>query len=146
MSERTHSRIDKLVGHNIRVHRLYARMSRTEFGKYVGVTVQQVLKYEKGVNRVSSGSLFKMASVLRIPVSSLYQGIDGDGLKSVDSSPIALLTEPYALRLMQAFASMKDQKLRRSFVEMAERFASKLKTPAARKSGQRARGRRRPLR
>jgi transcriptional regulator with XRE-family HTH domain len=98
------------------------------------VTFQQVQKYENGVNRVGSGRLFNIASVLSVPVSIFYEGADQVDEKSAGESPIALLAEPYALRLLQAFGHIEDAELRRSLVEMAETFASKLKTSAGHKA------------
>jgi transcriptional regulator with XRE-family HTH domain len=141
MSGRGRSHVDKLVGQNIRIHRLDRGLSQTELGKHVGVTFQQVQKYENGTNRVGSGNLFTIAGALNVPVSTLYEGVDQVDEMSADGSPIALLAEPYALRLLQAFGDIEDPELRKSLVEMAETFSAKLKTPA-RKAGKRARGRR----
>jgi transcriptional regulator with XRE-family HTH domain len=146
MSGRGRSHVDTLVGHNIRVHRLDRGLSQTELGRHIGVTFQQVQKYENGTNRVGSGRLFDIASVLSVPVSIFYEGADQVDEKSADGSPIALLAEPYALRLLQAFGHIEDAELRRSLVEMAETFAAKLKTPGARKTASGARGRSKPRR
>jgi transcriptional regulator with XRE-family HTH domain len=129
--ERTH--VDELVGQNVRIHRLDAGLSQTELRKRIGVTFQQVQKYENGANRVGSGRLFKIAGVLNVPVSMLFAGADQVDPKHIGGSPIALLAEPYALRLLQAFAQIEDAELQKSLVEMAEGFAAKLKMPDARR-------------
>ena len=139
MSARVRGHIDKLVGHNIRIHRLDAGLSQTDLGKHIGVTFQQVQKYENGANRVGSGNLFKIANALNLPVGALFQGIDDKSSKSIDASPIALLAQPYALRLLRAFAQIDDPALRKSLVEMAEGFIANLKV-ARKKTGSVARG------
>jgi transcriptional regulator with XRE-family HTH domain len=129
MAGRGRNPVDILVGRNIRIHRLDQGLSQTELGKHIGVTFQQVQKYENGVNRVGSGRLFKISAVLGVPVSTLFDGADGLDDKSVNASPIAMLAEPYALRLLRAFSDICDPELRRSLVEMAEKFAAKLAAP-----------------
>src|SRR5271165_4363752 len=64
--------VDKLVGQNIRIFRNAKGISQTELGNAVGVTFQQIQKYENGVNRVSSSRLAKIAKVLSTPISSLF--------------------------------------------------------------------------
>jgi transcriptional regulator with XRE-family HTH domain len=66
--------IDRLIGRNIRLHRMQKRMSQTELADNLGITFQQVQKYEKAANRVSASRLFHIARVLGIPVSALYDG------------------------------------------------------------------------
>jgi transcriptional regulator with XRE-family HTH domain len=128
MAGRGRNPVDILVGRNIRIHRLDQGLSQTELGKHIGVTFQQVQKYENGVNRVGSGRLFKIAGVLGVPVSTFFDGADTLEEKSLKSSPVAMLAEPYALRLLRAFSEISDSELRRSLVEMAEKFAAKLAT------------------
>jgi transcriptional regulator with XRE-family HTH domain len=131
MAGRGRNPVDILVGRNIRIHRLDQGLSQTELGKHIGVTFQQVQKYENGVNRIGSGRLFKIAGILGVPVSAFFDGADTFDDKSFKDSPIALLAEPYALRLLRAFSDISDPELRRSLVEMAEKFAAKLAAPAA---------------
>lgn len=133
MAGRGGSPVDALVGRNIRIHRLDRGLSQTELGNHIGVTFQQVQKYENGVNRVGSGRLFKIAEVLGVPVSGFFDGADYSGDETVRNSPVAMLAEPYALRLLKAVRDIADPELRRSLVEVAEKFAAKLNTPASRK-------------
>src|SRR5215475_3847613 len=144
MAGRGRNPVDVLVGRNIRIHRLDRGLSQTELGKHIGVTFQQVQKYENGVNRVGSGRLFKIAGVLAVPVSTFFDGADTLDEKSFKASPIAMLAEPYALRLLRAFSDIVDPELRRSLVEMAEKFAAKLQTPGrkSRDEGSRSRAHR----
>jgi transcriptional regulator with XRE-family HTH domain len=70
------SDLDKLVGHNIRIQRLDRGMTQTELARAIGVSFQQIQKYENGVNRIVGGRLFKIAETLRTPVSTLFEGGD----------------------------------------------------------------------
>src|SRR6266508_6549705 len=65
------------VGRRIRAQRLVCRMSQTELANALGVTFQQVQKYEKGVNRVGAGRLAKIADTLRVPISFFFDGAPG---------------------------------------------------------------------
>ncbi len=64
--------VDKLVGQNISIFRKAKGISQTELGNSIGVTFQQVQKYENGVNRVSSSRLAKIAKTLDAPISSFF--------------------------------------------------------------------------
>ena len=124
MGERRRDAVDMLVGRNIRVLRQDRGMSQTELARKIDVTFQQVQKYENGTNRVGSGRLFKIASVLNVSITAFFEGakqVASDNTCS--SSPVALLAEPYALRLVQAFCSIDNMELRRSITEFAEQIA-----------------------
>src|SRR5262249_17463699 len=68
---------DKEVGQLIRAQRLVCRMSQTELANALGVTFQQVQKYEKGVNRVGAGRLAKIADTLGVPIAFFFDGVPG---------------------------------------------------------------------
>ena len=65
---------DKVVGQNIRFHRLAGGLSQSDLGHKLGVSFQQVQKYERGTNRVGSGRLLLIASILGLPVTSFFEG------------------------------------------------------------------------
>jgi len=122
MSAKSPDHIDVAVGQRIRIQRLTAGLSQTELAEELGVTFQQVQKYEKGVNRVGAGRLTKIAEVLGSPVSYFF-GANEDGVterRGTASSPLKLLTVPGALRLLQAYGRINDHKLRRSVISMLE--------------------------
>jgi transcriptional regulator with XRE-family HTH domain len=124
MSVRNPEPIDAVVGKHIRLRRLSKGLSQTELGKRVGVTFQQVQKYEKGVNRVGASRLLRIAETLEVPVSFFFQGADYKETESDVESPLSLIAEPQALRLVQAFSGIGNPHLRRSLVELVERIAS----------------------
>ncbi|KAA6490845.1 XRE family transcriptional regulator [Agrobacterium sp. ICMP 7243] len=67
--------VDRHVGQQIRIFRIQSNLSQGDLGKGVGVSLQQMQKYESGKNRVSASMLFKMASYLRIPVARFFEGL-----------------------------------------------------------------------
>jgi transcriptional regulator with XRE-family HTH domain len=127
MSAKSPDDIDVQVGQRIRILRLEAKVSQTELAEQLGVTFQQVQKYEKGVNRVGAGRLTKIANALGVPISRLL-GIDEESEvtrkgPSGGASPLTLLTIPGALRLLRSYGKIDDGKLRRSIVAHVERIA-----------------------
>jgi transcriptional regulator with XRE-family HTH domain len=120
--------IDVEVGQRIRIQRLQSGLSQTSFAEQLGVTFQQVQKYEKGLNRVGAGRLTKIAEVLDVPVSIFFGAHDEGQLERGDrgtaSSPLKLLTVPGALRLLRAYGQLNDGKMRHSIVELVENIAA----------------------
>ena len=120
--------VDVEVGQRIRIERLQNGMSQTSLAEQLGVTFQQVQKYEKGVNRVGAGRLTKIANVFGVPVSTLFGAQDENTIARSDrgtaSSPLKLLTVSGALRLLRAYGQLDDGKMRRSIVELVENIAA----------------------
>ncbi len=73
--------IDKYVGSRVRVRRLGLGMSQTKLGQAIGVTFQQVQKYENGANRVGASNLYKIAKALGVDVAFLYDGMPAAAVK-----------------------------------------------------------------
>ena len=93
MLQKRAQKIDKVIGRNIRIHRLSRKMSQTELGDQLGVSFQQVQKYENGTNRVGSGRLYQIAAILGLHVSNFFKGGETAD-KAGDSGLLDLLTEP----------------------------------------------------
>jgi transcriptional regulator with XRE-family HTH domain len=72
--QKSPTRIDELVGARVRMHRMLAGMSQGKLGEAIGVTFQQVQKYENGKNRISASRLHQIAAVLGVAVSAFYEG------------------------------------------------------------------------
>lgn len=126
MLQKRAQKIDKVIGRNVRIHRLAKRMSQTELGDQLGVSFQQVQKYENGTNRVGSGRLYQIAAVLGIHVSTLFKGgemAERERGGSSESGLLDLLAEPQSVRLIRAFSKITDTTVRRSLVQLAEKFA-----------------------
>ena len=122
MLQKQAQKIDKVIGRNIRIHRLAKKMSQTELGEKLGVSFQQVQKYENGTNRVGSGRLFQIAAILGLHVSTFFKG--GGGREGVpDTGLLDLLAEPQSVRLIRAFSKITDNMVRRSLIQLTEKFA-----------------------
>ena len=128
MSVKSPDHIDVEVGQRIKIQRTALGLSQTAFANRLGVTSQQVLKYEKGINRIGAGRLTKIANTLRVPVTNLLGVDDGLGAKRKEhdevSSPLKLLTRPGALQLLRAYGKLMDGKMRRSIIEVVENIAA----------------------
>ncbi len=130
MSVKRPDPVDVEVGHRIRIERLSRGLSQTALATQLGVTFQQVQKYEKGVNRVGAGRLTKIAEVLGVAVGSFFTGkemlVDGQAKEGTggESSPLKLLTISGAFRLLRAYAEIDDTNLRRSIVDLVEQISS----------------------
>jgi transcriptional regulator with XRE-family HTH domain len=124
MGARRRDAVDTLVGQNIRILRQDRGMSQTELGRKIDVTFQQVQKYENGTNRVGGGRLFKIASTFGVPITAFFEGAHETAHGDAGPSPVAMLAEPFALRLLQAFCAVENMDLRRSLAELAEQMAA----------------------
>jgi len=112
-----------MVGRNIRIYRLQKRLTQTDLADQLGLTFQQVQKYEKGTNRVGSGRLLKIATFLDVSVTALFKG--SDEMADTDKQLIFdQLARPHANRLLQAFARIDHDGLRRSVVQLVEQIAN----------------------
>ena len=128
MSVKRPDPVDVEVGHRIRIQRLSRGMSQTALANHLGVTFQQVQKYEKGVNRVGAGRLTRIAEVLGIPVNAFFTGkemLDDEEQKAGEASPLKLLTVPGAFRLLRAYSDLDDANLRRSIVDLVVQMSGR---------------------
>jgi len=114
------------VGRRIRAQRLVRGLSQTDLGKSLGITCQQVQKYEKGANRVGAGRLTRIAEVLNVPVafffSSIEQGGAGPGRDA--SEALGFLETAGAVRLVRAYSDIRDVDVRRALVDLADSIAA----------------------
>ena len=112
--------VDRVVGGNVRIWRLAKGLSQAALAKRLGVTFQQVQKYETGGNRITTGRLVKIAGVLDVPLAALLHGADA---KDTSGSLTALISDSRSFRLAHAFAAIKHNHFRVSLVELVERLA-----------------------
>jgi transcriptional regulator with XRE-family HTH domain len=125
MLQKRAQKIDKVIGRNIRIHRLARKMSQTELGDQLGVSFQQVQKYENGTNRVGSGRLYQIAAIVGVHVSTFFKGGE-TAERAAGSGLLDLLAEPQSVRLIRAFSKITDTAVRRSLVQLAEKFAKSI--------------------
>jgi transcriptional regulator with XRE-family HTH domain len=113
---------DIRLGKRVRAYRLSLGMSQSALAEKVGVTFQQIQKYENGANRMAGGRLKKVAAVLGLPIATLLGENENDGNPKIDHSLIEILSQPYAIRLLRAFLAIKPAKERLALVKLAERM------------------------
>ena len=127
------SGIDRVVGQRIRWRRRELKLSQEQLGELLHLTFQQVQKYEKGVNRVSAGRLFEIASVMGVNVNYFYDGAENmldDGRLTVSEegpgtgSPAAPVLDAETLDLIAAFRKIEDDSLRKSLLNTVRAAAS----------------------
>jgi len=118
---KTPNLIDKHVGSRLRMRRIMLGMSQEKLAVGFGLTFQQVQKYEKGANRVGASRLSQIASVLGISVGELFES-SGDGSPGL-SSPVHLLAEPGALRVLKAYVRTTSPRVRLSIAKLVESIA-----------------------
>jgi transcriptional regulator with XRE-family HTH domain len=114
---------DMEVGRRIRAQRLVRGLSQTDLGRSLGITFQQVQKYEKGANRVGAGRLTRIAEVLTVPVAFFF-GDHGSGKGADASEALGFLETSGAVRLVKAYAQIDDTDVRRALVDLAESIAA----------------------
>jgi transcriptional regulator with XRE-family HTH domain len=122
MLARTPDPLDVMVGARIRILRIDREMSQGELAGKIGVTFQQVQKYEKGTNRVGASRLLRIASVLGVSVGGLFESSEN---KSAAKSPFRLLAERDALRVLTAFSRTSNPRVRRAITKLIESVAGR---------------------
>ena len=113
-------RVDVLVGRNIRMRRLQRGLTQTELGDHLDVTPQQIQKYENGANRVGASRLSQIAGALAVPLATLFDGRATNGYAGPDPFGHALLSDPNALRLAQAFDTIPPSRSRIAILRLVE--------------------------
>lgn len=117
---------DRVVGLRITALRKAKGLSQTALGQALGITFQQVQKYEKGHNRVGAGRLQEIAQLLDVPVSALFdEAANGGG-----SQIFASLRTPGAMDMLHAYAAIPDETARKSLLALARALARGAATPA----------------
>ena len=115
---------DARIGELLRVHRVAAGLTQDSVGRAIGVTPQQVQKYEAGFNGIRAGLLVSVAEVLGVPARSFLPEVSetGDDLRE-DGGPAHSRALPGARELLSAFARIEDAGTRRTLIELAALLA-----------------------
>jgi len=120
--------VDINVGSRVRLRRNMLGLSQEQLGSALGVTFQQVQKYERGANRIGASRLFEIARVLDVPIAFFFDDVDpvrapaiADDVGTPAPMLLAdLLRHPEALELVRAYLDIPDPKLRRHVLELAK--------------------------
>ena len=130
MAKKAPNPIDKHVGSRVRMRRMMLSMSQEKLGDALGLTFQQVQKYEKGTNRIGASRLQAIANILQVPVSFFFEGAphtpgQSSGLGEAPSPAYVsdFLATSDGLSLTKSFMRIKNSKLRRRIVDLVEQIA-----------------------
>ncbi|MBK8007505.1 MAG: helix-turn-helix transcriptional regulator [Rhizobiales bacterium] len=131
MTKKTPNPIDRHVGSRVRMRRMMISLSQEKLGERLGITFQQVQKYEKGTNRIGASRLQQIASILGVPVSFFFEGApgsDGTAAGFAEGGNPAYVSDFLAtsegLALSKAFMKVSAAKLRRRIVDLVEAMAA----------------------
>jgi len=120
--------VDAHVGYRVRLRRVLIGMSQERLGELLGLTFQQVQKYERGMNRIGAGRLYEVAEILGVPISFFYEGVngvqrsgEGGGLES--SAVMDFLSSNEGIQLSTAFMGIRDAKVRRRLLDLVRSIA-----------------------
>lgn len=122
--------IDIHVGSRVRLRRMMLGMSQEKLGESLGITFQQIQKYEKGTNRIGASRLQNIATVLSVPVSFFFEDAPGTPTEAAgfgESRPahyiVDFLSSSEGIQLNKAFVRIKDAKLRRRIIDLVRAAA-----------------------
>jgi transcriptional regulator with XRE-family HTH domain len=113
--------IDRHIGHRLRACRMMLRLNQSELGKAIGVTFQQLQKYEKGSNRVSASTLQKLAVTMEVPITYFFEGVSSEKIQS-NKEWTEFLATSEGLALIRAFKRIDSKDLRRAVVHLVEQM------------------------
>ncbi len=124
--ERSANAIDRKIGQRVRTRRLEIGMSQERLAELLGVTFQQVQKYEKGVNRIAASRLHDISAALDMPPARFFEGLTAGraaGVAEQGQDYEDVLATPEGAQLMSLFASIKNVKVRRRVIELVKALA-----------------------
>ena len=132
MAKKAPNPTDKHVGARVRMRRMMLSMSQEKLGDALGLTFQQVQKYEKGANRIGASRLQQIANILQVPVAFFFEGApnhDAHPTNSIGEVPSPnyvsdFLATSDGLALTKSFMRIKNPKLRRRIVDLVEQMAA----------------------
>ncbi len=127
--------IDVHVGARVRLRRTMLGMSQDKLGEALGLTFQQVQKYEKGANRIGASRLFQIAHILDVPIQFLFDGLDGGGAArgfsedGPDEDPagpfMRFMSSPEGVDLCRHFSQIDDPRVRRRLIELVKTLSTR---------------------
>jgi len=129
MAKKAPNPTDKHVGSRVRMRRMMLSMSQEKLGGALGLTFQQVQKYEKGTNRIGASRLQQISHILQVPVAFFFEGAPTPhGQADADAAPSPSYVSDFlatsdGLALTKAFMRIKEPRLRRRIVDLVEEIA-----------------------
>lgn len=136
MIKKTPNPVDKHVGSRVRMRRVLIGMSQEKLGEALGITFQQIQKYEKGTNRIGASRMQQIATVMGVPVSYFFDDAptgdakaSGFGESAGSDYVVDFLTTTEGLQLNRSFVRISDPKVRRKIVELVSALADNSPKP-----------------
>lgn len=127
MARKAPNPIDVQVGARVRMRRMLVGLSQEKLGERIGLTFQQIQKYEKGTNRISASRMQQISEALNVPVSYFFEGTHqaGENGFSEKAAPFVadFLSTSEGLALNKAFLRLKDPKVRRKIIDLVKSLA-----------------------
>jgi transcriptional regulator with XRE-family HTH domain len=118
--------LDVLIGSRLRAHRLSRDLSQEELAESLGISFQQIQKYEKGSNRVSASRLKEISDVLQVPIGTWFADHKPSTKKAPDGADAhAFITNVRAMRLLKSFSRIEDAKTQNLIVDLCEKLVDK---------------------
>ncbi len=108
--------IDLHVGRRVRMRRMLIGMSQTELAEQLGLTFQQIQKYEKGMNRIGASRIFEIAQVLNVSPAYFFEGLEGETMGQ--DADVATEEDLVSLEALQAIATRQGIELNRAFLKL----------------------------
>ncbi|MBO9547009.1 helix-turn-helix transcriptional regulator [Caulobacter sp.] len=114
--------VDVRIGKLLRAYRQFSDLTLDDLGKAIGVSAQQIQKYERGANRISASKLFEVARVLEMSPAAFFEGVEENERQSLFDHFTEFFVAPYSTRLASAFIRMNSHQ-QRALSELAETIA-----------------------
>ena len=122
--------VDEYVGLKLKIKRSAMGITQNELGDMIGITFQQIQKYEKGANRIGAGRLYEFATILNVPISYFFDGYKGKNIQEAlndnkivyeaDKSYESNVPDKEVITLIKFYSRIKDKKTRNSIVNLAK--------------------------
>jgi len=126
--------LDVALGFRIRQRRRELRYSQDRLARRIGITFQQVQKYERGTNRVSFSRLAEIAHALQCSLTDLIGDIAQQGPSSLTMNRVAMMNQPGAAELLEAFSGIRSPSYRQAILNLAKEIAERTAAQAAEKN------------
>lgn len=130
MAKKQPSSIDAHVGSRVRLRRMLIGMSQEKLGELLGLTFQQVQKYEKGANRIGASRLYDISTILNVPVQYFFEdlpqaggaGLNGHGMSEPDREPFVMdfVSSTEGLQLIRSYTKVTDPRVRKRILELVK--------------------------
>jgi transcriptional regulator with XRE-family HTH domain len=121
-SKNNTAELEAQIGERIRSRRIRVGMSQANLGEPLGVTFQQIQKYERGANRISAGRLLKVAEVLECDVTDFFEGLQRGRTRAAAEFSKFLSTKE-GIAIVEAMLRIRTQEMRRTVIDIAEKLA-----------------------